>query len=61
MSWWSRFESESVLAEESGDEAWPSLDAVQLVAHGGGKLVCGVGSEVAQAVLHYRPGAVNQG
>ena len=46
-------EGESGLAEESGDEGRSSLDAVQLVAHGGGELGCGTGGEVAQAVLHH--------
>jgi len=50
---WLGVEAESGLAEESGDEAGPSLEAVQLVAHRGGELVCGAGGEVAQAVLHH--------
>jgi len=41
------FEGESGLAEESDDEAVLSLDAVQLVPHRGGELVCGAGGEVA--------------
>jgi hypothetical protein len=45
------FEGESGPAEESGDEGGPSLDAVQLVPHRGGELVCGAGGEVAQAVF----------
>jgi len=53
-------ECEAGLAEESIDEAGPSLDAVQLVPHRGGELACGAGREVAQAVLHHRPGAFNR-
>lgn len=58
MSWRFWFEGESGLAEEFGNESGPSLDAVQLVPHRGGELVCGAGGEVAQAVLHHRPGAL---
>jgi hypothetical protein len=43
---WPRFwlEGESGLAEESIDEIGLLLDAVQLVPHRGGELVCGMGS-----------------
>ena len=57
---WLGLEGESGLAEESGDEAVLSLDAVQLVAHRGGELAGGAGGEVAEAVLHYRPGAFSR-
>jgi hypothetical protein len=40
---WPGVEGESGLAEESGDEIGLPLDGVQLVAHRGGELVCGVG------------------
>jgi hypothetical protein len=53
-------EGEAGLAEESVDENGPSLDAVQLVPHRGGELVCGAGREVSQAVLHHRPGAFDR-
>ena len=55
---WLWVEGESGLAEESGDEAGLPLDAVQLVPHRGGELAGGAGGEVAQAVLHHRPGAL---
>lgn len=57
---WLGFEGESSLAEESGDEGGSSLDAVQLAPHRGGELDRGAGGEVAQAVLHYRPGALDR-
>ena len=51
--WGLGVEGESGLAEESGDEAGLPLDAVQLVPHRGGELVCGAGGKVTQAVLHH--------
>jgi transposase len=56
---WLGLEGKPGLAEEPGDEAVLSLDAVQRVAHRGGELAGGAGGEVAEAVLHYRPGALN--
>lgn len=49
-SWRFWFEGESVLAEESGDQSGPSLDAVQLVPHRGGELAGGARPAACGAV-----------
>jgi hypothetical protein len=55
-----RFEGESGLAEESGDEGGLSLDVIQLVPQRGGELAGGTGGQVAQAVVYHRPGAFDR-
>ena len=49
--------------EASGhpNESWPVLDALEPVLHDGGQLAgLAAGAEVAQAVLHVRPGALDR-
>ena len=58
---WFGFEAESGLGEESVDEGGPVLDALEPVLDDRGQLVGGAaGSQVAQAVFHVRPGALDR-
>ena len=53
-------EGEAGLGEECLDEGGPVLDALEPVLHDRGELVHVAGGEVAQAVLHGRPGALGR-
>src|SRR5271157_5727438 len=53
------FEGEAGLGEEPVDEGGPVLDALEPVFHDRGELVYVAGGEVAQAVLHVRPGSLD--
>jgi hypothetical protein len=54
---WVCFDVESGLGEEPVDVGGPVLDLVEPVLHDRGQLAHGAaGAEIAQAVLHVRPG-----
>jgi hypothetical protein len=53
-----RSEGQSGLGEEPADEGGPVLDALEPALDDRGELVHVADSEVAQAVLHVRPGAL---
>ncbi len=58
---WFGFEAESGLGEEAVDQRGPVLDALEPVLHDGGQLAGGAAAaEVAEAVFHVRPGALDR-